>query len=72
MRRLALLVLIGIVAHLGAFIVPANRRLLISMFTGKVDLEYARHRHSIWFNRLLSRAPGREGRAEPPHRTSCR
>ena len=56
----AVLVVAGIVAHLGAFAIPANRRLLMSMVTGKVDLEYARHRHSIWFNRLLGRSKARK------------
>lgn len=51
----AALIVLGIVAHLGAFVVPANLKLLGSMFHGKVDLEYAKHRHSIWYEKLSGR-----------------
>ena len=54
----AVLIVLGIAAHLAAFIVPANFKLLGSMFHGKVDLEYAKHRHSIWFEKLLRRSRG--------------
>ncbi len=37
-----------VVAHLGAFVVKANRPLLPSMFTGRVDREYAERRHPRW------------------------
>lgn len=40
--------LLGIVAHLGAFLLKPNWPLVPSMFTGKVNLEYARKRHSLW------------------------
>lgn len=46
------MIIFGIVAHLGAFIIKANRPLLKSMFTGKVDLNYVKHRHSLWYERL--------------------
>ncbi len=36
------------VAHMAAFIIKANRPLFWTMFTGKVDAEYAKHRHSLW------------------------
>ncbi|KJS81668.1 MAG: membrane protein [Peptococcaceae bacterium BICA1-8] len=42
------MIIFGIFAHLAAFAIKANWPLLPSMFTGKVDLEYAKHRHSIW------------------------
>lgn len=47
-----MLLILGIVGHLAAFLFKANRPLLPSMFTGMVDKEYARHRHSIWYRRL--------------------
>ncbi|MEW6622087.1 MAG: cytochrome b/b6 domain-containing protein [Bacillota bacterium] len=47
------LLLFGIAAHLAAFIFKANRPLIRGMFTGKVDLEYVKHRHSIWYEKLL-------------------
>ena len=35
-------------AHLGAFVIKANWPLFPSMFTGKINKEYADHRHSLW------------------------
>lgn len=40
--------LLGIVAHLGAFLLKPNWPLVPSMFTGKVSEEYARKRHPFW------------------------
>ena len=34
--------------HMAAFLFKANRCLLPAMFSGFVDAEYARHRHSLW------------------------
>ena len=48
----AVLIIFGIIAHLGAFLVPANRNLLPSMFHGEVAEEYVKHRHSLWYERL--------------------
>ncbi|MBI5444429.1 MAG: cytochrome b/b6 domain-containing protein [Deltaproteobacteria bacterium] len=45
--------------HLGAFLPKANRPLLPSMFTGRVDGEYARRRHRRWL------AGSSESRREP-------
>ncbi len=50
-----LLLLFGIVGHLAAFAIPANRKLIGGMFHGKVDLDYAVHRHCLWCERLLQR-----------------
>ena len=46
------LVIIGIVVHLGAFIFKTNWPLLPGIFTGKVDREYAKHRHARWYRRI--------------------
>lgn len=43
-----ILLILGIIAHLGAFIFKPNRKLLPSMFSGKVEREYATHRHGLW------------------------
>jgi len=48
-----ILIIIGIIIHLGAFIFKENWPLLPGIFTGKVDLEYARRRHSVWYNRVF-------------------
>ncbi|MBW2596330.1 MAG: cytochrome b/b6 domain-containing protein [Deltaproteobacteria bacterium] len=47
------LIIIGVVIHLGAFIFKENWPMLPGIFTGKIDLEYARRRHSIWYNRVF-------------------
>ncbi|SEN90968.1 formate dehydrogenase, gamma subunit [Mesobacillus persicus] len=41
-----------IIAHLAAFGIKANRKLLPGMFTGYVDKEYVKHRHSLWYKKL--------------------
>lgn len=47
-----LMLIFGILAHLAAFLIKSNRPLLRSMFTGKVDLDYVKHRHPLWYERL--------------------
>lgn len=49
------MIILGIIAHLGAFVFKANWPLLPSMFTGKVDLNYIRRRHSIWYEKLKNK-----------------
>ncbi len=46
------ILLFSILAHLLAFLIKDNRPLLPSMFTGHISLDYARRRHSLWFNRI--------------------
>ena len=46
------LIIIGIVMHLGAFLVKANRKMLPGMFTGFVDKDYVKERHSLWYKEL--------------------
>lgn len=41
------LIIFGIIAHLAAFVIKANRPLLSAMFSGKVDAHYILHRHSL-------------------------
>ncbi len=45
--------LLGVVAHLSALIFKVNRPLTKSIFTGKVDVEYAKRRHPIWYEALM-------------------
>lgn len=49
---LTVILLISIVVHLLAFLIKDNRPLFLSMFNGKISLDYARHRHSIWIRRM--------------------
>lgn len=46
------LLLLAILGHLLAFVIPANRKLIPGMLHGKVDLDYVRHRHCLWCERL--------------------
>ncbi|MBS4240189.1 cytochrome b/b6 domain-containing protein [Campylobacter vulpis] len=43
-----ILIILGIIGHLAAFIFKANRPLLRAMFSGKVDANYIKERHSLW------------------------
>lgn len=52
------LLIFGIAAHLAAFLFKANRPLLGGMFTGKVGLAYVRHRHPLWYQRLVEKTAG--------------
>lgn len=47
-----LLFLFGVIGHLAAFIFKINRPLLPAIFTGRADLDYIRHRHSLWYEEL--------------------
>ncbi|HHY22420.1 MAG TPA: cytochrome b/b6 domain-containing protein [Bacilli bacterium] len=46
------LIVVGVFLHLAAFIVKENRKLLPGMFTGFVDKEYVKERHSLWYKEL--------------------
>lgn len=48
------LLLLTVLGHLLAFVIPANRKLIPGMLHGKVDLDYAEHRHPLWCRRLAS------------------
>lgn len=47
--------ILGILAHLAALIFKVNRPLAKSIFTGKVDLNYAKERHVLWYEGLLKK-----------------
>ncbi|MEN6347798.1 MAG: cytochrome b/b6 domain-containing protein [Syntrophomonas sp.] len=53
------ILLVSIVFHLGAFLIKANRSLLPSMFTGKIDKDYIVHRHGKWWAKLEAARPAR-------------
>ncbi|MBP1760147.1 MAG: cytochrome b subunit of formate dehydrogenase [Firmicutes bacterium] len=48
------LIILGILGHLVAFLIKENRALLPGMFTGYINHDYVKHRHSIWYAKLLS------------------
>lgn len=45
--------LVGVIAHLAALIFKVNRPLVRSIFTGKVDRDYIRERHTLWYEELF-------------------
>jgi len=45
--------LLGVLAHLAALIFKVNRPLAKSIFTGKVDSDYIRERHTHWYEELV-------------------
>jgi len=47
--------LLGVLAHLAALIFKVNRPLVRSIFTGEVDAEYVRDRHTVWYDELMRR-----------------
>lgn len=55
-----LLFIMGLVAHLAALLIKANRPLAKSIFHGRVDAEYVRKRHPYWFKELLSEKKEKE------------
>lgn len=42
------MLIIGVIAHLGAFAIKANRKLLPGILYGKVSACYTKFRHSLW------------------------
>ncbi len=56
--------LLGVVAHLAALIFKVNRPLTKSIFTKKVDLDYARQRHTLWYEELTKQRVEAEVRGE--------
>lgn len=54
------LIILGIIGHLAAFLLKENRPLLPGMFTGFINREYIKHRHSLWYAKLLRNGEIRE------------
>lgn len=50
--------LLGVIAHVAALVFKVNRPLVMPMFTGKVNQDYVRHRHPLWYERLAAASPG--------------
>jgi formate dehydrogenase gamma subunit len=61
----AIVLLLLIVAHLAAFLVPANRKLVGAMFHGTVDRDYVEHRHQLWYRELTTRTSESSDVGEP-------
>jgi formate dehydrogenase gamma subunit len=60
------LFLFGFIAHIAALILKVNRPLVRPIFTGNVDLEYVRHRHTIWYDKLVKKPPSEETKTKEP------
>lgn len=50
----AVLLGLGIVGHMVAFVFKINRKLLPAMFGGMIDRAYARERHPLWYGEVVS------------------
>lgn len=46
------ILLLSVVVHLLAFLIPDNRLLVPSMFTGKISKAYVERRHRLWLEKL--------------------
>ncbi len=46
------ILLLSVIFHLLAFLIKDNRPLVPSMFTGKIDSDYVKHRHSKWWEKI--------------------
>ncbi len=56
------LFILAFVAHIGAILLKPNLPMARGIFTGYVRLDYARHRHPIWYERVRnSIQPSRNG-----------
>lgn len=44
--------LLGVLAHLAALLLKVNRPMVKPIFTGKMNLDYVRHRHALWYEEL--------------------
>ncbi len=47
-----ILFFLAFLAHMAAIALKPNRPMVRCIFTGKVCLDYARHRHSLWINEI--------------------
>ena len=56
--------LLGVLAHLAALIFKVNRPLTKSIFTRKIDLDYVRDRHTVWYDELMKKEAKAEAKAE--------
>ncbi len=50
--------LLGFLGHMAAFLIPANRPLFSTMFTRRVPLAYAEHRHPLWVEEMRAAGGG--------------
>jgi cytochrome b subunit of formate dehydrogenase len=52
------LFILAFVGHIGAIVLKPNRPLVRGIFTGRVRLDYARHRHPLWLAEIEKGASG--------------
>jgi len=58
------LFLFGFLSHIAALLLKVNWPLVKPIFTGMVDLDYVRRRHTIWYEELLKAHPPVEDKTE--------
>jgi cytochrome b subunit of formate dehydrogenase len=60
------LFVMAFIAHVGAILLKPNRPMVRGIFTGKVRLDYARHRHPLWMAEFEKECPSPpDGEAAP-------
>jgi cytochrome b subunit of formate dehydrogenase len=60
------LFVLAFIAHVGAILLKPNRPMARGIFTGKVRLDYARHRHPLWIAEFEKEPPALpDGEAAP-------
>jgi cytochrome b subunit of formate dehydrogenase len=51
------LFVLAFIAHMAAIIIKPNRPMVRGIFTGRVRLDYARHRHPLWMEEIWDETP---------------
>ena len=64
--------LLGVLAHLAALIFKVNRPLTKSIFTGEVDIEYVKERHTVWYDELMKNKVKAEAEVEDKEKAEVR
>ncbi len=61
-----ILFILAFVGHIGAIVLKPNRPMVRGIFTGRVRLDYARHRHPLWLAEIEKEASGQNSSPSGP------
>ncbi len=65
------LFILAFAGHIGALVLKPNRPMVRGILTGKVRLDYARHRHPLWLAEMSAPAEARGAAAAEPMKTEA-